>query len=531
MTNFVANIAFFSMQNAILLQESPFFSALFLAYIQNKTEVQPLFDLFPTLENFDKAVEKIQQNKGLDRQILADTLQKRYIEICPLGADSLVFKNIEKLRHANTYTVCTGHQLNLATGPIYSWIKILQTIKLARQLQEKYPQNHYVPVFWLASEDHDFLEVNHFFAFDKKAEYAQNQEVPHAVGSLPSVPIAELFAQIFSEQDVQQDILQKMQAIYTSSKTWAEAHFRLLHDFFQAEGLVLIEPNDAVFKKAFAPFVQKELQKQVIYNAVTETQKAHFKTFELRVNPRPYTLFYLDKAKGRVRIDDAKPYLDLVLENPENFSPNVLFRPIYQQFLLPNLAYIGGAAEVDYWLELKTAFEAFGVFYPILVPRNHFIFAKDKQLTHLQSEGLTVQDLFLDEAVLQKKWTQAQMGDTLKAFPLEQALLDLSSIYNNMQLLVQQIDGSLLGRLEATHKQQSEQIAQLYDRLRKSEQQKQQNRWEKIHKIQSYMFPKDAPRERSMNALELLLGNENLRHDLLEAIEPLELQGFRWYKI
>src|SRR5680860_5529 len=134
------------------------FSSIFLDYIRQKENLQPFYHLFPTLENFQKLVER----RTFEEQRRTTLVQSLITQYEGFDLTDQSRHNIKTLAHANAFTVTTGHQLNLFTGPLYFIYKIVSTINLADKLNRTYPAYHFVPVYWMASEDHDFAEINHF---------------------------------------------------------------------------------------------------------------------------------------------------------------------------------------------------------------------------------------------------------------------------------------------------------------------------------------------------------------------------------
>ena len=156
----------------ISYQETNKFSNLVLDYLKKDEKLKPFINHFPTLENFEKQITE-KKTHSIDRLVLVDVLNKQNASLSLSEKSKL---NIESLKENSTFTVTTGHQLCLFTGPLYFIYKIISTINLAEQLEEKYPNNNFVPVFWMATEDHDFLEINHIHLFGKKIEWDSKQK-------------------------------------------------------------------------------------------------------------------------------------------------------------------------------------------------------------------------------------------------------------------------------------------------------------------------------------------------------------------
>ena len=273
-------------------------------------------------------------------------------------------QNIAALKNENTFTITTGHQLNLFTGPLYVIYKILHIINLTETLNSENDGNTYVPVFWMATEDHDFEEINHATIFGKKISWEEKQNGP--VGQYDLNQWKDL-------QSTLHDLFAKHPDAEIHSiidrydgADFAEATKQLIHYLFNEYGLIIIEPNDQKLKKIFTSYLKEEITTKFVEKSVSKT----FEVMEQlqikpQANPRPINLFYIEKgvrdriipnddgsleiqALGNLSLDQ----LNLLIEqSPEKFSPNVLMRPLYQETILPNLVYVGGAGEIKNWTQ------------------------------------------------------------------------------------------------------------------------------------------------------------------------------------
>ena len=324
------------------------FSTLLLDYLAEKPALKAFYGNGPLLANFK---EQISEKKGFsseNRAILQTVLTEQYAAI---GAEMPAVD----IRDENTFTVTTGHQLNIYTGPLYVIYKLVSTINLARALQKAYPAQRFVPVYWMATEDHDFEEINHFFAFGTKYEWNTFQKGAVGRFSLSDFPRIPLRNEIFDKA-------------YSEGKNLSEAVKMYMHALFGAEGLVCLDADDVRLKSIFAPIMEADLKQQVhepIVRATTEKLEAL--GYKTQVSARPVNLFELTE-NDRVRLETG----DSV--DTTQASPNVILRPLYQEVILPNLAYIGGPAEVAYWLQLKGVFDTVNEVYPLIQVRSSLLF-------------------------------------------------------------------------------------------------------------------------------------------------------------
>ncbi|MGG7036318.1 MAG: bacillithiol biosynthesis cysteine-adding enzyme BshC, partial [Flavobacterium sp.] len=381
--------------DCISYHKSGYFSNLILDYLDEKPEVNAFYNRFPNIENFNpetgQITEKQKNFNPENRAILVSALENQYLNF---QVSEKVKTNILLLSDAKTFTVTTGHQLNLFTGPLYFLYKIISTINLCSELKQAYPDYHFVPVYWMATEDHDFEEIDHFSFKNVKIKWDKESHGP--VGRLSTEGLAEVFT-VFSENlglGQNADSLKNLfEEAYLKHVNLAGATRHLANELFGSKGLIILDGDDISLKKAFAPFVKNELLQQTSFHKVSETNALLEKNYDVQVNPREINLFYLeDHLRERILFENNRykinntdlifskqEIIDLVEKNPEKFSPNVILRPLYQEVVLPNLCYIGGGGELAYWLQLKSTFEANNISFPVLLLRNSALLCTQKQ--------------------------------------------------------------------------------------------------------------------------------------------------------
>jgi bacillithiol biosynthesis cysteine-adding enzyme BshC len=510
-----------------------FFSKLVKAYLNHNESSLSLYSLFPTIENFSKAIE-YKSKHPINREVLVQVLKKQYAHI----SDAVFsIQNIEKLKEQNTFTITTGHQLNLFTGPLYFIYKIVSTIKLTHQLQIQYPQYNFVPVYWMATEDHDWAEINHFHTSDKDQFYWEN-EVNYAVGTVPTKGLENVANELKSiwESDVFGSELHSMfEKAYLNGLSLSEATRTLVHQLFGSYGLVILDAQDSALKKSFIPIMKKELKHQSVFNEVTQTN--HFlkeNGFEIQVNPREINLFYLTQNSRQRILKEADSYrvnhTDLVFasheieaeleSHPERFSPNVLMRPLYQESILPNLAYIGGGGEIAYWLQLKGIFDAFQIPFPMLVVRNSALWITDKQIRRLEKLGLTSSDMML---------TAQEISNLVIHLNEPSNKPDFQEFENQIKILLHpienwafQIDPTLISGMKGILQKQLNEWEHWEQKLQKSLKKKNSDALERAEKIRAELFPNETLQERYLNFSVFYkdMGNEFIRQ-LWNEFDPL----------
>jgi bacillithiol biosynthesis cysteine-adding enzyme BshC len=518
--------------DCISYQNSGYFSPLMNDYLDQKTNLQPLYNRFPTLENFEKQILEKQANfDDTSRKTLVSVLQKQYLNI---ETSALTSQNIEALNNTNTFTVTTGHQLNLFSGPLYFLYKIISTINLTTELKAKYPTYQFVPIYWMATEDHDFEEINYFNFKGKKFHW--NRESTGPVGRLSTEGLDE-FLEIFALEigsSLNANALKKLfEDAYINHDNLADATRHLANALFGINGLVILDGDSQDLKRNFIPFIKEELLNQSSHSLVLETAEK-LKDYTIQVNPREINLFYIeDNLRERIvfenntykvnhtKIEFSETEILALLQNhPEKFSPNVIMRPLYQEVILPNLCYIGGGGEIAYWLELKAFFASTKVTFPMLLLRNSVLLATEKQAKKADKLDLTWANLFSKKTDLINSKTKQ-----LSEFPIDLTNLkeQLQKQFEALYKIVQQTDASFSGAVKAQEVKQNKGLENLEKRLLKAQKRKLSDILERITDLQNELFPNHSLQERQANFSEFYLENgTNLIPILFQKLKPLE---------
>jgi bacillithiol biosynthesis cysteine-adding enzyme BshC len=518
--------------DCISYQNSGYFSPLMNDYLDQKPSLQSLYNRFPNLENFEAQIQEKQENfNAKNRAVLVTVLKEQYSKI---STSDLTNQNIEALLSSNSFTITTGHQLNLFSGPLYFLYKIISTINLAKELKTKYPSQNFVPIYWMATEDHDFEEINYFNFKGRKFRW--NKESTGPVGRLSTEGLADFF-EVYERElgsSTNSDAIKKLfQDSYINHSTLAEATHHLANELFGQYGLVILDADNQELKRTFIPYIKEELLEQTSYKKVIETTEK-LKNYTIQVNPREINLFYLeDNLRERIILENEKYKVNntkiefteseilSVLENhPEKFSPNVIMRPLYQEVILPNLCYIGGGGEIAYWLELKSFFDAVKVTFPILLLRNSAVLVNEKQVTKADKLGLSWKDLFYKQNDLVNSKTAL-----LSEFPIDFSIQKehLRKQFENLFEIAHQTDKSFLGSVKAQEAKQIKGLEKLEKRLLKAQKRKYSETLERIIDLQNELFPNQSLQERQANFSEFYLENgEKLIENLIQKLKPLD---------
>jgi bacillithiol biosynthesis cysteine-adding enzyme BshC len=518
--------------DCISYQESGYFSPLMNDYLNQKDTLHTLYNRFPVLENFENQIlEKSANFANANRVTLVKAIQEQYSKI---NITALTAQNIELLKEHTTFTVTTGHQLNLFSGPLYFLYKIISTINLTKELKAKHPDNNFVPVYWMATEDHDFEEINYFNFKGKKFRWNKDSTGP--VGRLSTEGLTAFF-EIYHQELGTSTNADQLKEIFTKSylehDNLADATRYLANALFGEYGLVILDADDQHLKRNFIPYVKEELLQQSSHKAVLETTE-QLKAYNIQVNPREINLFYIEDTireriileNGIYKVNNTKKeftteqILALLESNPEQFSPNVIMRPLYQEVILPNLCYIGGGGEIAYWLELKSFFDKVKVTFPMLLVRNSVLLATEKQAKKADKLDLKWTDLFAKQLELLNQQTAHLSEFSIDMSPLKE---QLKHQFEALHAITKHTDESFLGAVKAQETKQIKGLNNLEKRLLRAQKRKLADVLERVTNLQNELFPNKSLQERQTNFSEYYLeSGEKLIPTLMTQLKPLE---------
>lgn len=485
--------------------ETPFFNEKQRLFTENQAALSAWIQRPFSKEAF---LEQLMEKQGvygtIQRYLLQQGLEELYEDVL---RSEQVQSNIEKLSQANCFTVTTGHQLSLATGPLFFIYKILHVIKQCEELKDRFPDYEFVPVYWMASEDHDFAEIQAVQLFQQLLTWDRSSG--GAVGRMDldglDAVLSELQAKFQHHPD--SEIHTLMEAM--SGDNYGKAFFKFINELFGHYGLIIIDGDLPIWKEAFSPIFKQELSSGFSAKAVERTNASLSQAgFPLQVEAKDTNLFYLSPGK-RERIQrtetgfqvgsnawDSESLLTELKSHPESFSPNVVLRPVYQEFLLPNLCYVGGPGEIMYWLQLKEVFEEAKVLFPLIQARTSILLLEEKNWNEWQALGFSTKDLWRHPVKLKSEFLEREGSQAIDFSELDEMTLKLSSKWTQ---LTHQVDSNQVSMVEAELTRISKQFMQLKDRLEKIRKGKFDKQLKTIDAISAKCMPKGAPQERSSN--------------------------------
>lgn len=489
------------------------FSSFFLSYISKNTDLTSFYNIYPQIENFKELIKKCEFSQK-NRELMVKVLNQQYCKLQEENSLSTeTSENIKKLKSANCYTVTTGHQLGIFTGPLYFIYKIATTISLAEKLKKEYPEKEFVPVFWMASEDHDIAEIDHAFIYGKKIKWKNAGE--GAAGRLNTSSLKSVLEELkvlMGNSPHAEELYKIFNKCYLNNSTLSEATRCLVNELFGKYGLVIIDPDEKQLKKELIPVFIEDALKNTSFRRVNETIEEFNKIGikDIQVNPREINLFYLsDNDRKRIEkreerfvvVDSEISFSEAELVNkiesyPERFSPNVVLRPIYQQVILPNLAYIGGPGEIAYWLEFRKMFDAYNVFYPVLVPRSFNLYIEAETKTRMDKMGVEVSDLFLPVAELTKNVLKRT---SLFNLSIEEEQEQLKIVFERLLKKVSEVDPTLKGTVEAEAQKSLSSMKNIESKMIKAAKLKEETLVGQAEKLKLKLFQEGSLQERQDN--------------------------------
>ena len=500
--------------------------------VYNQADLSKYIEAPYSLDEFKNQIQKKSTNYSNDfRSVLVKELTDQHSDFSNLKA---VQENIQALTKENTFTVTTGHQLNLYGGPLYVAYKITDAIKLSQRLKETYPDNNFVPVFWMASEDHDFEEINHIHLFNDKISWDTDKK--GAVGRFKLDDIDGFKEQLLEKFGNNESFSEYLNQFYTQKdKDLAAATRRFVLDLFGDKGLVTVDGDSKELKELFSPVIKEELKNGFSGEAVSKTTEMLLEEgYKDQVHPREINLFYLsNQSRERIIKNDDGSFiagdkfwskdeiLDEVDSNLERFSPNVILRPVYQETILPNLSYLGGGGEMAYWLQLKGVFDHLNLTYPLIAVRNSIQIFDAISQKKMNKLDLSVKDMF--ESIHENK----------KQFVLENAQeeLDFSEIESvgeeliaKMEGLVTKVDKSLEAFAKSESVKINKQMEHLKQKLIRHQKKQHDDAMNQMENLYERLFPRDGLQERFETIIPLLAkhGKEETINIFFEAIDPFE---------
>ena len=494
-------------------KDTNYFSKIAVDYVEGAAALKPFYS-HPANKAGIEAAMKARSNFSKDtRQVLQDNMRKHYENTpSPLTHFDLVRDNIASLTSENTFTITTAHQPNIFGGPLYLVYKILHVIQIAEALNEQYADKHFVPVYYMGSEDADLEEIGQMQVDGKRYVWQTDQ-----TGPVGRMLVDKKLISLIDELEGQIGVgvhgpafIDLLRESYKEGCLIQEATFTFIHQLFGKYGLLILMPDDQALKEVFEPIVIKELKEGFSHQAVEQSSAAIAAAgYKVQTHGRPINLFYQEgnsrkriitegedfKIEGEEKLKSAAEIIQEVKQRADLFSGNVVLRGPFQETVLPNIAFVGGGGELAYWLEMKGVYEAAQVPYPVLLLRNSFMLMRPKEWTVLQKLGLSAVDLFkplheIQDLLLAKSGDQVDMVFELEA---------LKQLYENMREKAAAVDPTLSGHTDAISKQALNKAARLVTKMKSANRKKIEIQTGQLQFLKDRLFPGASLQERTEN--------------------------------
>lgn len=507
-----------------------YFNQLVVDFLSEHPNLRPFYKYSPVKPDFEEVI-KAKKAHPQQREVLVSALQEQYRE---LKTSDAVNVNIASLADLNTFTVVTAHQPNIFTGYLYFAYKILQTIQLAEQLRQQYPRYNFVPVYYMGSEDADLDELGHVYINGKNIQWPTDQQ--GAVGRMQPQGFEALIEEVkqaLGYGEYADELVDLLRRAYLGHENIQAATLYLVNELFGRYGLVVLVPDNPRLKKLFIPVMRDELLHGHSFGIVSKTAGELGKHYKVQAHPREINLFYLTPtARERiVRVGDTWKVLHMPVEftadslekelqeHPERFSPNVILRGLFQETILPNIAFIGGGGEIAYWLELQQVFTHYQVPFPALLLRNSFLLVDPMSQQRLEKLGIFLEDLFGSVEALINNFVQKH---TNAALVLKDEYAEVEKLFDELAVKAGNIDVTLVATVEAERTRAIKSIGKLEHKFLKAEKKKFSWQTEQIRQLHNRLFPGDSLQERKENFMPWYIHQGPAFFDMiLENLQPV----------
>lgn len=515
--------------HSVDIAETGLLPSLVKDYLAADEKVKRLYNHYPGIDSFKQLITD-KKTANINRAALVEVLRRQYENI---PTSDFVAQNITSLLADNTFTITAAHQPILFTGPLFTIYKISSVINLANQLKQQYAGYNFVPVFWMGSEDHDMDELNNTTVNGARYQW---QEGSGPVGRIDSNVIASSLAELKAAIG-ENDAVRIIEEAVLKCNTIANLTQYIINEVFKQHGLVVINQDDAHLKGLFKQVIADEVFNSRAVNVLADNIAYLEQRYKVQAKPREINFFYLgegyreriiwNEADERYAVNNkilnfSKAQLEAEInDHPEKFSPNVFFRPLYQEMVLPNLAFIGGAGELSYWLELKPLFDYYKVSFPALIMRSMAAIVQPSANNKLQKLNLQFADFFKDVELLINEYVKHNTGsNTSLADQKEQVKVMFDTIAQKAEA----VDVTLVQSVGAEKQKTITTLENIEGKMLKAEKRKQETAVNQIRNVHGALFPNGSLQERVENFIPFY--SPSFIETCVHTLNPLKQQFY-----
>lgn len=519
-------------------ENTGYYSVIYLDYLKNTEKLTSFISYPPSLNGINNSLAG--RKIIADRTKLSAAIKQQYAN---LNQSVKLKENINALSFDNSYTITTGQQVHIFLGPLYVIYKAISAIRLSKKLNDLHPDKRFVPVFWMAGEDHDFEEISFINLFNKTINWEKPENFHGPVGRLNTqslLPLLEEIKNILGPNYKNNYLLEIFQKAYSEQNNLNNATRYILNELFGEQGLIVLDPDDVLLKSQISQLIINDLKlnnnSKEVSNSTDELINIGYKA---QLSPKEFNFFlFINNNRERLDfIDDEtlisniskqkfskSELIELAEKNPELFSPNVITRPMYQETILPNLAYIGGPGEIAYWLQLKKAFLSNHIDFPVLIPRDSHLIIPERVKNKMDELQLGIDKWFLNVATLEENYLREQ---NLTFYELQEPKNQIIRIFDQIAIEGIEIDKSLETFFAAEKHKLDESIQKWEQKIVKSQKNKFDQQRSFIQKTHKSYFDKNQLQERFDNIF--IIFSQDLNTFLLNLLEkPIEELNFEY---
>ena len=505
----------------------PNISSLVYDYFYEYDKVSEFFTgNFRDQTAYSLQTEKV-RSRDLPREQLAAILKELNLSY---GCGAQTIGNIKKFIQDKACAVVTGQQVGLFSGPLYTIFKALTTIKLTESLNQNI-LGCFVPVFWLASDDHDFEEINHITLLDKENQIEDIQYQGHLSNLKKPVSKIVLSAEISNcikqlndlthDSEFKPEILSQLGTAYQPGRSFVEAFAQWMTRLFKSYGLIFIDAGHPDLKDLgkdvfYTEIAQNSPSTQCAVETSRKLTQKNYRT-QIQLHEGILNLFLVEDERDSIQFRDddysikGKPQtfkkdelLQLLEKQPHKFSPNVLLRPLYQDTVLPTVAYVGGLSEVAYFAQMKEVYERFSLPMPIIYPRKSLTIIEKNVDKVLKTYSLKVQDIWRNADAKINEIAKEKIPKSLdKAFQTTASHLDKDLTDIKQETLA--FEPTLEKSVDLIIRKIHHQISLLEKKILKASKKQNTIITQRIHLAKSSLYPNQRLQERVFNITPFLI--------------------------